>query len=103
MSREEQVKELEQLLKTLKCLTANSKIYNLEYYVADILHSAGYKKYTPNDEQEDYKDAYEDGYDDGVQDFAKELKNRAFQGYQVGMFIVSTEMIDELLKEFYEV
>lgn len=35
-----------------------------------------------------------------VEAFAEELKKRAFQGYQVGMYIVTTEMIDELLKEF---
>lgn len=98
MSREEQIKELEQLLKTLKCLTANSKIYNLEYYIADILYSAGYKKYALNDDQEDYKDAYEDGYDDGVQDFAERLKEhvKTCNG-------ITENDIEEILKEFYEV
>lgn len=35
-----------------------------------------------------------------VETFADELKNRAFQGYDVGVYIVTTEMIDELLKEY---
>lgn len=35
-----------------------------------------------------------------VQDFAENLKKRAFQGYDIGMYIVNTEMIDELLKEY---
>lgn len=35
-----------------------------------------------------------------AEEFAEQLKNRAFQCQQVGMYIVTTEMIDELLKEF---
>lgn len=33
---------------------------------------------------------------EAIKAFAEELKNRAFQGYQVGTYIVTTEMIDEL-------
>lgn len=35
-----------------------------------------------------------------VRDFAEKLKAKAFQGYQIGMYIVSTETIDKLLKEY---
>lgn len=32
-------------------------------------------------------------------DILEKLKSKAFQGYQVGMYIVSTQEIDELIKE----
>lgn len=32
--------------------------------------------------------------------FAEKLKEKAFQGYQVGMYIVDTKTIDEMAKEF---
>ncbi len=35
-----------------------------------------------------------------VKEFAEKLKAKAFQGYQVGMYIVDTKTIDEMTKEF---
>lgn len=35
-----------------------------------------------------------------VKEFAEKLKAKAFQGYQVGMYIVDTKTIDETAKEF---
>lgn len=35
-----------------------------------------------------------------VKEFAERLKAKAWQGYQVGMYIVNTQQIDELLKEY---
>lgn len=38
-----------------------------------------------------------------VKEFAEKLKAKAFQGYQVGMYIVDTETIDATAKEYFEI
>lgn len=38
-----------------------------------------------------------------VKEFAEKLKAKAFQGYQVGMYIVDTETIDATAKKYFEI
>lgn len=47
----------------------------------------------------------QEGYGDVKQakiDVLNELRRRSWQGYQIGMYIVSTQEIDELIKEVEE-
>lgn len=57
-------------------------------YVAVLKHNA----YLRNCIREEKKEA--------VKEFAEKLKAKAWQGYDVGMYIVNTQDIDELLKEY---
>ena len=48
------------------------------------------------------KAIYEKEKKQAVKEFAEKLKEIAFQGYDPGMYIVNTQMIDELLKEYIQ-
>ena len=69
---------------------ALEKEHNILYknYVAVLKHNA----FLRNCLREEKKEA--------VKEFAEKLKAKAWQGYDVGMYIVNTQDIDELLKEY---
>lgn len=50
--------------------------------------------------EENMKNVLEIEKKNAVKKFAEKLKKKAFQGYDPGMYIVNTQMIDKLLKEY---
>lgn len=65
-----------------------------------ILYKRGYRKTDEEHHTEILNNAIDATFRGAVLRFAEKLKEKAFQGYQVGMYIVDTKTIDETAKEF---
>lgn len=77
-----------------------SSVVTISGLLAERLYEIGWRRQDEGHHTETLNNAIDATFRGAVLRFAEKLKAKAFQGYQVGMYIVDTKTIDETAKEF---